>query len=74
MGSAARRNALPAGRLGRLMIGISLFEVGNVAATLLILRATQPLTPAIGASSATMVALLLYAGYNSAAALSSVPA
>ena len=68
------RNALLAGRLGRLMIGISLFEVGNVAATLLILRATQQLTPAIGASSATMVALLLYAGYNSAAALSSVPA
>ena len=56
------------------MIGISLFEVGNVAATLLIVRATQQLTPAIGASSATMVALLLYAGYNSAAALSSVPA
>ena len=56
------------------MIGISLFEVGNVAATLLILRATQQLTPAIGASSATVVALFLYAGYNSAAALSSVPA
>ncbi len=63
-----------AGRLGRLMVGIALFEVGNVAATLLILRATQQLTPTIGASSATMVALLLYTGYNAAAALSSVPA
>ena len=63
-----------AGRLGRLMVGITLFEVGNVAATLLILRATQQLTPSIGASSATMVALLLYTGYNAAAALSSVPA
>ena len=63
-----------AGRLGRLMAGITLFEVGNVAATLLILRATQQLTPSIGASSATMVALLLYTGYNAAAALSSVPA
>lgn len=63
-----------AGRLGRLMVGITLFEVGNVAATLLILRATQQLTPSLGASSATIVALLLYTGYNAAAALSSVPA
>ena len=33
------------GRLGRLMVGVSAFELGNVAATLLILRATELLTP-----------------------------
>ena len=37
-----------AGGLGRLMLGIGAFEVGNVAATLLILRATELLTPAHG--------------------------
>ncbi len=36
------------GRLGRLFIGISAFEIGNVAATLLILRATEALVPAHG--------------------------
>jgi hypothetical protein len=34
-----------AGRLGRLMVGVSAFEFGNVAATLLILRATELLAP-----------------------------
>lgn len=29
------------GRLGQVLIGVSLFEEGNVATTLLILRATQ---------------------------------
>lgn len=33
------------GRLGRLMLGISHFELGNCAATLLILRATDLLSP-----------------------------
>ena len=37
------------GRLGRLMVGIGAFELGNVAATLLILRATDLLTPGHGA-------------------------
>ncbi|HEX5879564.1 MAG TPA: hypothetical protein VF468_14810, partial [Actinomycetota bacterium] len=32
--------------LGRLMVGVSAFEFGNVAATLLILRATELLAPA----------------------------
>lgn len=62
------------GRLGKLLIGVAIFEVGNVAATLLILRATQLLTPTLGLNSATQAALLLYAGYNVAATLTSVPA
>ena len=33
------------GRLGRLLVGIGAFELGNVAATLLILRATELLDP-----------------------------
>jgi MFS family permease len=62
------------GRLGGLMLAVSAFELGNVAATLLILRATDLLTPARGSDSATRIALALYAGYNLAATLASVPA
>ena len=62
------------GRLGDLLVGISLFELGNVAATLLILRATELLTPSRGLQSATLIALLLYVAYNVAATLTSLPA
>ena len=62
------------GRLGRLMVGVTFFEVGNVAATLLILRATEQLTADLGLDRATMLALLLYAGYNLTATLASFPA
>ena len=62
------------GRLGRLLGAIAAFEVGNVAATLLILRATELLTPSRGLTSATVLALALYSGHNLAAALASVPA
>ena len=62
------------GRLGRLMVGIGAFEIGNIAATLLILRATDLLEPGRGQDSAVQLALLLYAGYNLAATLASVPA
>jgi MFS family permease len=62
------------GRLGRLMAGITLFEVGNVAATLFILRAIDQLRPDLGTDDATRVALLLYTGYNLVATLVSVPA
>jgi MFS family permease len=67
------RPVLRAG-LGGLMIAVTSFELGNVAATLLILRATQLLTPTHGADAATSVALLLYLAYNVAAMLTSVPA
>jgi len=62
------------GDLGRLLGAITAFEVGNVAATLLILRATQQLTPAHGTQTATSIALGLYVAYNIAATLASVPA
>lgn len=62
------------GQLGRLMGAVVAFELGNAAATLLILRATQLLAPAHGAGAATSIALGLYAAYNLAATLVSVPA
>ena len=62
------------GELGRLLAAIAAFEVGNVAATLLILRATELLTPAHGAATATTIALGLYVAYNLAATLASIPA
>jgi MFS family permease len=61
------------GQLGRLLLGVSAFEFGNAAATLLILRATDLLTPEHGHSSAVKIAIGLYAGYNLAATLASVP-
>jgi hypothetical protein len=60
--------------LGRLMAAVAAFELSNVAATLLILRATQLLTPAHGAGAATSIALGLYAACNAAATLISIPA
>ena len=61
------------GRLGRLLVGISAFEIGNIAATLLILRATQLLTPAHGHTTAVKLGLGLYTAYNLAATLAGVP-
>jgi MFS family permease len=63
-----------AGRLGRLMVGVSAFELGNAAATLLILRAAELLAPGRGQDRATRLALGLYVAYNLAATLASVPA
>jgi MFS family permease len=63
-----------AGRLGRLMVGVSAFEFGNVAATLLILRASELLTPGRDQDQATQLALGLYVACNLAATLASVPA
>ena len=53
---------------------MSAFEVGNVAATLLILRATELLEPSHGTDNATEIAVGLYVGYNVAATLASIPA
>jgi predicted MFS family arabinose efflux permease len=61
------------GRLGRLLLAVSAFEFGNVAATLLILRATDFVGRDHGADDANQIALGLYAGYNLAATLFSVP-
>lgn len=63
-----------AGDLGRLMAAVAAFEVGNIAATLLILRASDLLAPEHGAKTATTIALGLYTAYNVAATVASVPA
>lgn len=62
------------GQLGRVMAGFTAFEVGNVAATLFILRATDVLTPARGVNAATQIAIALYVVYNVAATITSFPA
>lgn len=62
------------GQLGRVMVGFTAFEVGNVAATLLILRATQVLTAGHGVHTATQIAIALYVIYNVAATITSFPA
>ncbi len=62
------------GRLGRLLAAAAAFELGNLAATLMILRATDLLQPGRSHTSAAQLALLLYAAYNLAATLASVPA
>ncbi len=63
-----------AGPLGRLFAGITAFEMGNCAATLLILRATDLFEPGRSTEAATTTALALYAVYNVAAALTSLAA
>ncbi|MDQ2934081.1 MAG: MFS transporter, partial [Chloroflexota bacterium] len=62
------------GPLGRLLVSVSLFEAGNVAATLLILRTSELLAPSLGIDGATTVAIALYVAYNVAATLTAVPA
>jgi MFS family permease len=62
------------GQLGRLLATFALFELGNLTTTLLILRATDLLTPAHGLSVATQLALGLYTAHNIAATLVSLPA
>jgi MFS family permease len=62
------------GPLRPLFAGVTAFEVGNCAATLLILRATELLQPEHGQEQATTIALGLYVAYNIAATLISVPA
>lgn len=57
--------------LRALFFSIGAFEIGNVAATLLILRATELLDEGWDTASATTTALVLYVGYNVAATLAS---
>lgn len=58
--------------LRRLFGGISAFELGNAAATLLILRATELLGPRHGDDTAVTIALALYVAYNVAATVTSL--
>lgn len=62
------------GDLGRLMAGVTAFEVGNVAATLFILRASSKLDADHTTKTATTLALALYVLYNIAATVASLPA
>jgi MFS family permease len=57
--------------LGPVLRGVAAFEVGNVAVTLLILRATEVLTDSRGLERATQIALLLYLAYNLTGTLAS---
>ena len=59
------------GRLGRLMVGVSAFEAANVAATLLILRATELFEAGRDTDRAVQLALWLYVAYNVAATVAS---
>ena len=62
------------GRFQSLFAGITAFEFGNCAATLLILRATELLEPGRSHTTAATTALWLYVGYNTAATVASIPA
>ena len=62
------------GELGQIMAGIGVFEFANMAATLLILRATDLLEPGRSTDSAVKLAVALYVVYNLAAAVVSIPA
>jgi MFS family permease len=75
-GTALRLRVRPvlAGPVRRIAPGVGLFEVGNIAATTLILRATELLTPTRGVQTATNVALTLYVAYNLAATATSLAA
>lgn len=64
--------ALLRGRLRRAFVVVGAFEVGNVAATLLILRATEVFAGA-GRADATQLAVGLYVAYNVAGTLASIP-
>ena len=59
--------------LARALAPVALFEVGNVATTLLILRATDLLhADGRGLAAATSVAILLYAAHNGAATIAAL--
>ncbi len=77
-GSAARRLDLRALRdagMLRALVPVLLFEFGNLATTLLILRATQLLTsPQRSVTTATTMAILIYAGHNVVATFASLVA
>jgi MFS family permease len=59
----------------RALLPVALFEFGNVATTLLILRSTELLTsPQRTVTAATSLAILIYAGHNLVATVASLAA
>jgi MFS family permease len=77
-GPKARRLELRALRdagMVRALLPVMLFEFGNIATTLLILRATQLLTsPQRSATAAASIAIVIYAGHNVIATAASLTA
>ena len=66
---------LRAAGLARVLTPVALFELGNLATTLLILRATDLLhTSARDLTAATSLAILLYAAHNAAATVAALGA
>lgn len=65
-------NALPA-PFRRYLVGIFFFAIGDYANTLLILRATQVLSPSLGPEEAGNIAVLLYTLHNVLYAAGSYP-
>lgn len=64
---------LRAAGLVRVLAPATLFELGNLATTLLILRTTELLhTDLRSMTAATSLAILLYAGHNAAAAIAAI--
>lgn len=64
---------LRAAGLARVLVPVACFEVGNLATTFLILRATTQLEAAgRSATAATSLAILMYAGHNAAATVASL--
>lgn len=65
--------ALRRAGMARALLPVALFELGNVATTLLILRATGLLTtPERSVTAATSLAVLIYAAHNGVAAVAAV--
>lgn len=59
----------------RALLPVALFQFGNVATTLLILRSTELLTsPQRTVTAATSLAILIYAGHNAVATVASLVA
>ncbi|GBG37367.1 MFS transporter [Mycobacterium montefiorense] len=78
-GPAVRRRlefaALRDAGMLRALLPVALFEFGNIATTLLILRSTQLLTsPERTVTAATSLAILIYAGHNAVATVASLAA
>jgi len=58
----------------RFLVAVGVFGIGDIAHSLLILRAVQVLTPSLGAIKAGAAAILLYALHNGVYAALSYPA
>ncbi len=70
---ALNLGALRRAGLGRVLTPVALFELGNVATTLLILRCGDLLRAGgMDATAAASLAILLYAAHNGAATLASI--